>query len=214
MNYFIIPARAGSKGLPHKNRVLFKYTADIIQSAIVSTDDQEIDIEARSRGFFVHRRSEKNAEDTASMKDTLLEIIKDENMINSDILILLYLTYPQRTMNDIKNAYDFFINYNAKSLLCKKKVKSNPFLCMFEKGIHGEQMIKHNFYRRQDYPKCFEISHYIGIFRAGEIKNLNSNLYNRETVFFDINDVIDVDTPDDLQRFIDGKKNSTRDSDG
>lgn len=205
MIWYVIPAREGSKGLLHKNRVLFKYTADIIcECAIVSTDDSEIVIEARSRGFEIHKRSSENSSDTASMKDTLLEIIRDKEIEDDDVLILLYLTYPQRTIDEIRKAYDFFNLHNAKSLLCQKKVKSNPFLCMYSDGVLGKQIIKHDLYRRQDYPSCFEISHYVGIFKVGEIKNLNNNLYNAETVFYSVDDVIDIDTEDDLTRFLYG----------
>ena len=62
----------------------------------------------------------------------------------------------------------------------------------------GSQLVKHNLYRRQDYPAVFEISHYVCIFNVNELTNLNNNLYNDETFFFKIDDVVDVDTKTDL----------------
>ena len=58
-------------------------------------------------------------------------------------------------------------------------------------------------YRRQDYPNCFEISHYVCIFKIFEIKLLNKNMYNDFTVFFPIEERLDVDTMKDLENFYD-----------
>ena len=71
-----------------------------------------------------------------------------------------------------------------------------------------KQVIQHNFYRRQDYPKCFEISHFISIFSKKELKHLNNNLYNKETIFMPIQNFIDVDTSKDLEKFNENKNNS------
>jgi CMP-N-acetylneuraminic acid synthetase len=129
-------------------------------------------------------------------------------MINSGDLngnvIMLYLTYPERTWDDILKAYKFFITNNSKSLLCKKQIKcTHPYLYMLELDNNmGEQIREHNLYRRQDYPKVFEISHFISIFNTNVINELNNNLYNKETIFYPIDDIIDVDTEKDLNKFI------------
>ena len=44
-------------------------------------------------------------------------------------------------------------------------------------GGLGKQLVKHNLYRRQDYPKCFRICHMVSIFKSNQLKNLNNNLY-------------------------------------
>jgi CMP-N-acetylneuraminic acid synthetase len=69
-------------------------------------------------------------------------------------------------------------------------------------NLMGEQLRPHNLYRRQDYPKVFEISHFIAIFNVDELENLNDNLYNNNTIFYPIKDIIDVDTKNDLDKFI------------
>lgn len=71
----------------------------------------------------------------------------------------------------------------------------------------GKQLVNHNLFRRQDYPKCFELSHFICIIKTKEIKNLNENLYNDNTIYFPINNVIDVDYQKDLEKY-NGKNNS------
>ena len=117
---------------------------------------------------------------------------------------MLYLTYPERTWTDIEAALNFFIENKAKSLLCRTELKSHPYLCMFsEEGDKGKQIIEHNLYRRQDYPECFELSHFICIFRANELESLNKNLYNSNTTFYKVKRPVDVDTKKDLERYYD-----------
>lgn len=204
MIWYVIPAREGSKGWRHKNRELFFETATKIptrynDNVIVTTDDEEIKSYAKMFGFRIHNRSAKTSDDAASMKEALLECKKDMGIKDDDVIVLLYLTYPQRFFSMVEETLDFFYKTFAKSMLCKKEVKSNPFLCMFTDGIKGKQIIKHDLYRRQDYPAVFEISHFIGIFEAGEIEKLNKNLYNDETVFFQIRDFVDVDKESDYR---------------
>ena len=112
---FIIPARMGSKGFPLKNRSLFKYTADSLSSIdpgkiIVSTDDEQIKKMANDLGFCVQHRSQKNSDDFASLKSVASEVLSDYDLKNK-IVHLLYLTYPQRTFNDIKKARNFFCSF-------------------------------------------------------------------------------------------------------
>ena len=197
--YYVIPARKGSKGLPEKNRILFEYTfktipKDYWSNVIVTTDDEEI--KNMCEGVKVMDRPEELANDTASMKDVLVNV--SDGMRNEDVLITLYLTYPERTFEEVENAIQFFVDYKARSLLCRKEVKTHPYLCIYESG---KQVVRHDLYRRQDYPKCYEISHYIAICKVEELPLLNKNLYNIDTFYYDIKDVIDVDTPEDLNEY-------------
>ena len=201
----IIPARKGSKGLPFKNRKLFKYTADIVPDNLkkytyVNTDDNAIANMANQYGFNVIFREDELSLDTTSTKEVIVDM-KDQ-FGSSDIFIMLYLTYPERTWEDVMKAYEMFCNMNANSLLCKKEITTSPYLILKEESYgRGSQLFNHDLYRRQDYPTCFEISHYISIFGYWEINNLNNNMYNIDTIYMDIpNDTIDVDTQKDLDK--------------
>lgn len=202
---FCIPARKGSKGIPFKNRMLLPFLLaelpkQLYKSTYVLTDDEEI-IKNYERTLNVYKRSKKNASDESSTKSIIEEFIKYCN-IKDKTIIMLYTTYPERTYVDICNALSFYRSNNAKSLLCKKDVKQHPFLMMYEKENNkGSQLIEHNLYRRQTYPSVFEISHFISIFEADEVKNLNLNMYNDNTIFYKINDTIDVDTEKDLKKY-------------
>ena len=122
---------------------------------------------------------------------------------------MIYNTYPERTWEDIQRAVKFFEERDAASMLCKKEVSISPFLMMYDKGDHGEQVISHNLYRRQDYPKCFEISHFVSIFSKKELVNLNNNLYNKNTVFLKIDNPIDIDTKEDLEKYNEKNKSNS-----
>tara|TARA_Y100001973_G_scaffold38432_1_gene57762 strand:+ start:354 stop:986 length:633 start_codon:yes stop_codon:yes gene_type:complete len=203
----IIPARKGSKGLPGKNKILLNHTLSTIpdyikKSVIMTTNDGEIIQECV--GYKILRRSDYLSSDNISTKDVLQDVFEKFNIDNQELIIMLYLTYPERTWADIESALNFFIENDAKSLLCRIEPKSHPYLCMFsEDGDKGKQIVEHNMYRRQDYPDCFELSHFICIFRANELENLNKNLYNKDTIFYKIKRPVDVDTKKDLERYYD-----------
>jgi len=210
----VIPARRGSKGVPFKNRILLEHTLNIIPDSlksdvIISTDDDFIIEKAKEYKVKAVRRSDKLSSDEASVKDVLINLIKNENIGCQQTIIMLYLTYPERTWEEVESILSFFNDNDAKSVLCKKEVKTHPHMCMFEAadGLRGEQVVRHNLYRRQDYPRCFEISHYMCAIKASEVNNLNKNLYNEDTFFYQIEDKIDIDYKKDLEAYND-KNNS------
>jgi CMP-N,N'-diacetyllegionaminic acid synthase len=209
----IIPARQGSKGFPFKNRKLLKYTLESIPDeklpqVWVTTDDPIISTASRDHGVNVIRRPDEFGSDTSSIRDVLVHAVKEIGAKSDELIIMLYLTYPERTWEEVESAIDFFLTYYqtclTDSMLCRKESKTNPYLCLQEYGvggIFGKQIVQHDLYRRQDYPSCFEISHYISIFKAGALTKLNRNLYCDTTVFYPIDDVIDVDFEKNLLEF-------------
>ncbi len=113
---------------------------------------------------------------------------------------MLYLTYPERKWQDVLKAYQWFKHNKALSLLCREEIDTSPYLFLKEEDENkGSQLFTHNYYRRQDYPKCFKICHMISIFKTNEIKNLNNNLYNKDTFYYKISKVIDIDTEQDFK---------------
>ena len=202
----IIPARKGSKGLPGKNRILLDHTiskipTNLLKQTIVSTDDEKIVemVQNKYPECPIHRRSPESASDTASIKYCLQEVVS-EYSLRGDV-IMLYLTYPKREWIEVEDAYNWYIKNDAKSLLCKEPTNTHPFLCMYELDNNkGKQIVKHDLYRRQHYPKCFKMCHMITIFNVEELKNLNRNLYNENTLYYKIPPSLDVDTPIDLEK--------------
>jgi CMP-N-acetylneuraminic acid synthetase len=166
----------------------------------VTTDDPIISTAVKDFGVNVIRRPDELGEDTTSTRDVLVHALKTIGVKSDELIVMLYLTYHERNWADIEEAMNFFLTHYQSgltdSLLCRKELKSHPYLCLQEHGvdgIFGKQIVQHDLYRRQDYPSCFEISHYVAIFKAGALAKLNQNLYCDTTVFYPICDVTDVD---------------------
>jgi CMP-N-acetylneuraminic acid synthetase len=209
MRYFVIPARRNSKGLPFKNRKLFPLTADTIpreelKNTVVSTDDEEIRSLALKTGMAIHDRSAGVSDDTASTTDLMKEVATNFEWKDEDDVIMLYLTYPQRTYQDIENIYSFYKSKNGNTLLCKQEATTHPYMCYYDLPDNkGMRVINHDLYRRQDYPECFFVSYFVAIFKVGFLKLLNKNLNHPQTLFYPLPyDSIDVDTQEDLENFL------------
>ena len=198
-NNFVIllPARKNSKGFPFKNRKLFSKTANIIpqdlkKQTYVFTDDHDIKQRARDYGFNILKRNPDSAKDESTTKQMMEDFA--QHFTPNTIVVMLYLTYPERRWTDVENAINIFQQKNIKSLLCKKGVNQSPYLMMYElPGNLGRQVIKHDLCRRQEYRKCFELSHYLCILNTEEITKLNNNLYNDDTYFMKIENIKDID---------------------
>ena len=212
--HYIIPARKGSKGLPFKNRKLLPYTIDalppdILPHLTITTDDEIILKECARRGLNYIVRPASLSGDAVSPKDVMTHSIKCLNIGPSDIVVLLYLTYPQRSWAMIESIQKVFIDKGLKSLLCRKDPDTHPYLCFYD-NENGEpsQIIPHDLYRRQDYPPCFELSFYVCMFKAHELPFLGSYMFNSKTYFFPLESHLDIDTPEDFFEFKNESSNS------
>jgi CMP-N-acetylneuraminic acid synthetase len=120
----VIPARAGSKGLPNKNilecagRPLIDWTiaaalkSKLIDQTIVSSDSRQIlDVVAKYEGCFQLMRPSELATDEASMVDVLRHAW--QSCLNSaqehfDYIVLLQPTSPLRTSFHIDEAIKLY----------------------------------------------------------------------------------------------------------
>ena len=110
----IVPARKGSKGMPKKNRFLLTSTLDVIpkellHKTVVTTDDEEIKSATKkySNEIHIHNRSNKSSSDIAPMTWCVDEVLNECDVDRTKDIILLYLTYPERTWEDITKIYEF-----------------------------------------------------------------------------------------------------------
>jgi CMP-N,N'-diacetyllegionaminic acid synthase len=206
--WIMIPARQGSKGFKNKNRLLFDYTAQQIplkwrEKTVVTTDDEELLEKSKKYKFRTLKRHPDLSHDDVSMKLVIQDMVRKFDIPPQDDIITLYLTYPQRTIGQIEKAYNLYENQDASSLLCKKDVITHPYMCYYEVGENrGQKIIDHSLYRRQEYPPCFEICHYIIITKGHIIDHLDNNLYHTTTLFHHIGgEIYDVDYYQDLKNF-------------
>jgi len=129
----IVPARGGSKGIPGKNikifcgKPLIYYTisealkSKLITEIIISTDSLEIAETAKGFGAkcpFI--RPSELATDNAKAIDNYIYTVKklnDDYNYSEDEFIVLQPTSPLRTVFDIDNAINLFIEKSADSVI-------------------------------------------------------------------------------------------------
>ena len=119
----IIPARAGSKGVPGKNirelmgKPLMVYSieaalqSNVFDEVMVSTEDVKYKEIAERYGANVpFLRSDKNASDQASTDDVIVEVLEKYKTLGRefDAFCILQPTSPLRTAEDIRNAFEIF----------------------------------------------------------------------------------------------------------
>jgi CMP-N-acetylneuraminic acid synthetase len=129
----IIPARGGSKGIPHKNirpfngKPLIAHSieaglgAPSVGRVIVSTDDAEIAAIAKQYGADVpFLRPAELAEDKSKVVDAIvhaMEKLRADEGYEPTHLLLLQPTNPLRTSDDIERAVELFTRRSADSLV-------------------------------------------------------------------------------------------------
>lgn len=127
----IIPARKGSKRLPHKNTLtvggipLVKRAIDTAKSAgltkiVVTTDDPKVKEIALKEDVVVIDRPEELATDTAQTEDAILHaidyVVKNLNW-DFNSICLLQVTSPLLRPETLQNAIETFYKENLSSLV-------------------------------------------------------------------------------------------------
>jgi N-acylneuraminate cytidylyltransferase len=124
----IIPARGGSKGLPHKNLLSFNgeplvvhsinYAKEcsLVNNIYVSTDDDEIASVSSNSGASIIQRPSELSGDTATTESAIEHVLSTLE-VKPDIIILLQATSPFRPKKSLKVALDKFIKNSFDSLL-------------------------------------------------------------------------------------------------
>ena len=140
----IIPARAGSKGIPNKNiqlllgKPLLTWTIEAalqsksLNRVIVSTDSEEIAAMARSAGAEVpFLRPSSLATDTANSMDVLIhacEWLSEHETYHAEVIILLQPTSPFRQASDIDAAIELLKEQSANAVISVCSAEIHPAL--------------------------------------------------------------------------------------
>lgn len=210
-----IPARGGSKGIPHKNitplagKPLIQYTIDAakqsryIDYVLVSTDDEEIAAVARRCGAEVpFLRPPELAADTAKTIDAVLHAIETlrEAGETFDSLVLLQPTSPLRTAEDIDGAVETFYESNRQPVVSVSEVSDHPILIRtIEDGRLKPLLQTSSTVRRQDMPPFYRVNGSIYVNPIEEISQTTS--FNDNPIPFIVpkSHAIDIDEPIDLK---------------
>ena len=208
----IIPARGGSKGIPHKNikplagKPLIYYTIDVARNfatdedICVSTDDVEIINCVENYGLRVpFVRPAELSTDTAGTYEVLLHALDfyEKKGRKYDSVILLQNTSPFRTSVHVKEALSLF-HEGIDMVVSVKECAANPYYCVFEEDSQGFLHIckgEGNIFRRQDAPKVYEYNGAIYIMNAETLKNTHMHrMKKRVKYIMSEADSLDLDT--------------------
>ena len=135
----VIPARAGSKGVPDKNFREFANGKSLVEFAIefckdlnvgrivVTTDKKNFNICDVNSNVEIHDRSMQAASDGATDFDVLTNLIDDEVLGSNDLVIWIRPTSPMRDKDELREALGKFQKGSFASLRSVKLAQTHPF---------------------------------------------------------------------------------------
>lgn len=168
----IVPARGGSKTIPRKNilpvmgRPLLAWTFDTVRYSkyidrtVLSSDDDEIIDVAHRLGMEVpFRRPAKLAADDTSTNDVLLHALS--KIPGYDYLVVLQVTSPLRTAEDVDGCIEECVQKGAKSCVSVSIAEKNPHYFRIldsQRRLHPLFGNSYHIGRRQDLPEFYIIN--------------------------------------------------------
>lgn len=211
----IIPARGGSKRFPRKNiallagKPLLAWAIDVaIESGVfdrvcVSSEDHEILDIAEKYGAEPRARSAELAADNVQLRTLIPSVLTgyaDEGL-PYETFGLVVPTSPLRTPQDIRNAYELFIEEECHSVMSIVKVEHPPQQCVWMPQVFIEPFLGADAMRlrSQDLPSLYH--------HNGAIIFMNSETFIQEQMWYCPKSLpyvmppersVDIDTPLDL----------------
>lgn len=181
--FALIPARGGSRGVPHKNKKmiagkpLVAHTIDAALASgafkriLVSSDDQHILDIARNCGVESHARPASLAFDVTPTDPVIADCIKAMKLPSASILVLLQPTSPLRTERHIREALTEY-NENGDHLSVVSVVQGDSkYLKAYVLGegrLEPLYTAEAAYSRRQELPSIYLPNGAIYIFRVAD----------------------------------------------
>ena len=206
---YVIPARGGSKGIPHKNikllngKPLIYYSIDVARQLTtddhicVSTDDDEIIKVVENYGLKVpFKRPDHLATDIAATNDVLLHALNfyESNGILYDLIVLLQPTSPLRLASHVIQALKLY-NNNIDMVVSVKKTHSASVLCTENEKGYLEFCFNKEGLRRQDFPNYYEYNGAIYLINVNSLRKVSlSGFTLKKKYTMDEISSLDIDT--------------------
>lgn len=209
---FLITARSGSKGIPHKNikplngKPLIYYSIDVARQFVqdedicVSTDGDDIIKCVQDYGLKVpFKRPVELATDTIGSYEVILHAVNyfEKNGRFYNNVVLLQPTSPFRTKQDIENCIAKFDN-SCDMVVSVKPASANPYYDIFEEDANGNLIISKGdgkITRRQEAPKCYEYNGAVYVINIDSLKRQSMNDF-KFVRFYEMSEIhsVDLDT--------------------
>jgi len=189
----VVPARAGSKGIPGKNWKEFASKPLIVhtleqamrlfskEDIVLSTDSKEVIALAHQQGLTdVPIRPTELSQDGTSMQEVLLYELAVRERMNKDYdaILLLQPTSPLRLDEDITKVIASFEEH-LDMVLTICSTKHNPYSIILEKNENGylEKSKKHSSVSRQTAPVVYLINGAVYLISVKSLKNKDMSAF-------------------------------------
>ncbi len=208
----IIPARGGSKRIPHKNikdfngKPLIAYSIEaalnskIFSEVIVSTDDEEIKEVALKYGALVPFMRDKNLADDFTgtfdvTRDAFFKCIKDDY----EFATCIYATAPLLTPKYLQDSFDLFKKDNVDYLYsCCEYPFPIQRSCYLENNTPTPFMPDCMLMRSQDLKKAYQDAGQFYFYKKRYLENTNIDNLIKRVFIMPRHRVIDIDTMEDF----------------
>ncbi len=226
-----ICARGGSKGVQNKNcktingKPLIAYSiqqalsSGLFEHVVVSTDSDTIADIAVDHGaeVFFKRAPELSGDKAGKIAVIRDAFIRSEQHFNQqfDHLVDLDATAPLRSVQDIHQSFQQFLDNENDNLITAMPSRRSPYFNLIEVSANGAVQLSKQLdtviTRRQDSPKCYDMNASIYIWKRETILN-EPTLFLPKTGLYVMPEErsIDIDTPLDFEfvQFILDKNNA------
>ena len=211
----IIPARGGSKRIPHKNIALFKgepiisYSIKAVQESgiadeiMVSTDDQAIaDVAIKYGAKVPFFRGASTSNDKAGVAAVLVEVVNEykKRGMEFDYVLSVYATQPLLKPENLVKAFEQLSTTEGAESICTVEAYSYPPQ-RATVIVDGElkQLHPENYYARsQDLEKIYHDCNQFFLFKTYALMR-DQKLYTEHTLPFILaeSESQDIDTMED-----------------
>jgi len=211
---YVIPARGGSKGIPHKNlkplggKPLVRYSIDLARELAddadicLSTDDADIIRVAEEAGLKVpFVRPAELAGDHSGTYEVLLHALDHYQKAGRayDTLVLLQPTSPFRQVCDVRACIEKYEAGDYQMVVSVREAESNPYYNCYEADGEGLLHLSKgdgSYVRRQDAPKAYAYNGAVYVMRVGDLLRMSYARFTRiGFVEMDAYHSLDLDTP-------------------
>ena len=213
---YLIPARGGSKGIPHKNikplngKPLILYSVEVARqladdtNICVTTDDDAIIRVVEEAGLNVpFKRPADLATDTSGSYELILHALDfyEQKGVIYDVVVLFQPTSPFRTAQHVKEAMALYDD-SLDMVVSVSESAANPYYSLFEENENGflDKSKKGNFTRRQDCPKVYEYNGAIYVMNVKSLREKSLSEFVKIRKYEMSRELsIDLDTPLDWE---------------
>lgn len=211
----VVPARAGSRGLPGKNlmtvgrsslvgRAVLSARDAGIRQVVVTTDGADIAIEAERLGATVVRRPAELASDSSRTITALLHAADALGLPDDTAVVLLQPTSPLRTAADVRAVLDRHARGDVMTTLTVTAAEHHPYKQLLVSGdgrVHPVRSWADLEAPRQGLPEPLRINGAVYATALGAMRANDSVIVPEVAVVpMPIDRSIDVDTFADLER--------------